>query len=400
MSSARPVSILPHKMEPIRICRVINAMWTGGVQVRLLALLPVLKERGCLPHVVTLRTRGELAPQLEELGIPCTHLRIQGRLHPPSLNKLRRFFLEQRFHVVHTHMYQANVSGTAAARLAGVPCVVSQMHNVDMYQKRRQAWTDRLMMPLRDRMLAVSEAVALNTARHLRIAPERIGVLHNGIDTTPPPGLRSRADVLDELRLPADSIVIIHVARLHAQKNHQAFLREFPRILKIAPSVRLLLVGQGNERHDLEQLVRELDIHRAVRFLGNRTDVPELLNAADISILPSLKEGFSNVILESMVHRAALVVTDVGGAREQLRDSIDGYIVPHHDMTAFRELVTKVAMNPGLRERLTTSAATRVQEFSIARMADRTLAIYEDVLRRKKAWPGATESVTADEPTA
>lgn len=370
----------------IRVCRVINAMWTGGVQVRLCELLPRLREHGAQPHVCTLRARGELANVLEQqTGIPTTHVEVRGRLHPRYLIRLARFFRRHRFDVVHTHMYQSNISGVAAARLAGVPCIISQNHNVGVYHgKARHGLTDRLMMPFRDRYLAVSRAVAEDTARALGLPADRFEVLTNGIAPHPKPDLKPPERLKAELCLPLDALVIIHVARLHPNKNHRAFIEQLPDLFQREPRLHLLLVGKGREQPALEHLVHRLGLETRVHFLGHRRDVPDLMSMADISILPSRVEGFSNVVLESMVYGAALVVTDVGGAREQIRHGVDGFIVPPGDMRTMATAVLRLVHQPELRQRLAAEAARRVHAFSLDAMAERTMSLYESILRQRK----------------
>ncbi|MBX3727608.1 MAG: glycosyltransferase [Candidatus Sumerlaeia bacterium] len=374
-------------MERLRVCRVVDSMWVGGVQQRLIEFLPRLREHGWDPHVVVLRGQGELLARLEKADIPCTVLGDARRIATPGILPLRRLFRQHAFHVVHTHHQPANVAGTLAARLAGVPCIVSQLHDLPAYAHRRQALVDRTLLPLRDRLLTSCRAIRQSAARELAVDEERLQVIHDGINLAPPP-TRPRARLLDDLRLPSDTVLIVHVARLHEHKNHRAFLDEFPRVLKIVPNARLLLVGTGREHAVIEQRIRELGLQAQARLLGQRDDVADLLAAADISILPSTREGFSSVILESMLHRAVVVATDVGGAREQVRDGVDGYLVPAGDRTAFRELVIKLAVNPSLRRKLAESAARRVREYDVDRMVAETLTLYETILRAKKRWPG------------
>jgi glycosyltransferase involved in cell wall biosynthesis len=376
-------------MKRPRLCRVVDSMWVGGVQQRLLEFLPRLRAHGWDPHVVVLRGHGELLARLEKADVPCTVLGDARRLGTPGILPLRRHFRRHAFHVVHTHNQTANVVGTLAARLAGVPCIVSQIHDLPAYAHHRQALLDRALMPLRDRLLVPCRAIRQSAARQLAIDEERIQILHDGIDLAPPPP-RPRAHLLDDLRLPSDTVLIVHIARLHEHKNHRAFLDEFPRVLKIVPNARVLLAGAGREHHAIEHHIRELGLQTQVRLLGQRDDVADLLAAADISILPSTREGFSSVILESMLHHAVVVATDVGGAREQVRDGVDGYLVPPGDMTAFRELVIKLAVNPSLRRKLADSATRRVREYEIGRMVAETLTLYESILRAKRRWPGQT----------
>src|SRR5690606_30439012 len=149
-------------------------------------------------------------------------------------------------------------------------------------------------------------------------------------------------------------------------------LREFSQVLTHAPKAHVLLAGSGETQPKLEKLARESGIAEHVHFLGSRNDVPDILSAADISILPSEKEGFSNVVLESMLYGAALVVTDVGGAREQIDDGVDGIIVKPSDAAGFRDAVIALATDANRREAIRRAAKEKVRRFGIEAMAART----------------------------
>lgn len=370
--------------RPLRIVRVINNMWTGGVQTRLVQLLPRLRDRGAHVEVCAIRGLGDQADRmLKDHGIESKLVPIERRMGPFDLWRLRTHFVAGRFDVVHSHMYQSNAPATIAAVLARTRCIVAQWHNVDMYKRASQKRTDRWLASWRDAMVCVSDAVRANTASHLRLPADRFEVLLNGIDTSPPP-TRPRAEVRAELGLDADAVVVAHVARLTTQKGQLAFLEKMPSVLEAVPNLQLLVVGEGEDEPRIRARIGALKIDRAVHVLGNRADVPDLLGAADISILPSTKEGFSNVVLESMLHGAALVVTDVGGAREQLTDEVDGVIVAPGAMDAFARRLVELAHDADLRARFASSARRRVADFGLDAMADQTLALYERILARRR----------------
>ncbi|MDX2177090.1 MAG: glycosyltransferase [Candidatus Sumerlaeia bacterium] len=367
-------------MRRLRVCRVINALWMGGVQRRLMQLLPLLRERGADCEVCAIRSEGELAERFRrELGVPVTVLPVEGRLQPAEVWKLARYFRERRFDVVHAHMYSAAAPAAPAAFLARVPVRIAQAHNVAQYRRPSQARTDRMLMPLRHAYLAVSEAVRQDLAQRLRLPPERFDVLHNGIDLDAP-ATRPRSEVRAELGLAPGDLALLHVARLHPQKGHRAFLRTLPAILRDAPGARWIVVGDGEERAPLEALAAELGVAHAVRFLGTRHDVHDLYAAADAAILPSLKEGFSNVVLEAMLFGCPVVASDVGGAREQITHGADGLVAPGGDPDAFARECVGLLRDPGLRSRIAQAGRGRVRDFGLERMAERTLEIYQRYL--------------------
>lgn len=376
----------PTRERPLRVCRVINAMRLGGVQFMLVKLLPALRDLGAEPAVVTTRAKGRVAKILRQrTGIRTTHIHVSSRLDPRSVRRLARHFREQRYDVVHTHMFSASVPGTIAARLAGVPCIVSHVHNVDTYEHLGQRLVDRALMPLRDEMLCVSGAVRDDVARNLWLDPSRPRVFYNAVEPIDPAALRPRADVRAELGLAAGDVALIHAARLHPHKNHDGLLREFRRLRDADPRLVLVLAGDGRIEGELRALAAELHVDDAVRFLGFRDDVPSLMAACDIAVLPSLREGLPNVILEAWQAGLPVVTTDVGGAGELVDEGANGFIVPKEDLAAFGNRLLALAADEGLRRRLGEAGQAKLGAFSIEKLAEATMALYEEILARKGA---------------
>lgn len=376
---------MAHARErPIRVCRVINAMRLGGVQFMLVKLLPALRDLGADPDVVAIKAKGRVAKILRQrTGIRTTHVKVRGRLDPVSIRRLARHFRDGRYDVVHTHMFSANVPATIAARMAGVPCIVSQVHNVGTYDTFAKRALERLLMPCRDAMLCVSDAVREDAARSLRIDPARLRVLHNAIDPPDPASVRPRDEMRRELGLADSDVALLHAARLHPHKNHEALLRELPRVVAADSRMVLLLAGDGRIEEHLRSLAKELGLDGHVRFLGFRDDVPSLMAAADAVVLPSLREGHPNVVLEAWQASLPVVATNVGGAPELVDEGVNGFVVPKEDMHRFGDRLLELAADADFRRRLGAAGREKVAGFSVARMAEATMALYDEILSRK-----------------
>ncbi len=368
----------------IRVCRVINAMRLGGVQMMLVKLLPALKDLGAEPAVCVTRMKGPVAKILRDrTGIKTTHIHVSGRIHPGSIRRLALHFREQRFDVVHTHMFSSNLPATIAAKMAGVPCIVSQIHNVDTYEHPGQRILDRLVNQWRDEFLCVSGAVRDDVARNLWLPPERFQVFYNAIDADFPSLARPRADVRTELRLTDENVVLIHAARLHQQKNHEGLLLELPRLLDEHHNLRVLLAGDGRLEKKLKELTYELKIDHAVRFLGFRDDIPSLMAASDIAVLPSHKEGLPNVVLEAWQSGLPVVATNAGGTREIIDHGINGFVTNLRDMKSFGDHVSALAGSFELRRTLGEAGRAKASLFTVQNLAKKTMTLYENVLAAK-----------------
>jgi len=200
------------------VARIITWLPPGGIERRMIALLPLLNQPPFRVSVVCLRERGALADSLEQAGVPVIVLPLRSRLDPRGLRTLARWMRDEHVDLVHSHMYRSNVPATIAARIARVRVVLCQVHNIDTWETRRQRWMDRLLLRWRTAMIAVSEEVKRDIAANLRCPPERIHVLYNGVDLQEFASLRPDPQLRNQLHIPEGRRLVVVVARLVPQK--------------------------------------------------------------------------------------------------------------------------------------------------------------------------------------
>jgi glycosyltransferase involved in cell wall biosynthesis len=206
-------------------------------------------------------------------------------------------------------------------------------------------------------------------------------VIPNGVDTDRYPAPSDRDAVRRSLGVAPDGRLLIVVAKLYAQKGH-AVLLEALATARLGPHDAALFVGDGPERPSLERVARDRDL-RAVHFLGNRPDVPQLLAASDLFVLPSLWEGLPMALLEGMASGLPVIATDVAGSRQVVVHGQSGILVSPGDAPALAAAITDLMGDELARARLAAAARMRVeQEFSAARQAERHAAAYQVVLAR------------------
>ena len=208
-------------------------------------------------------------------------------------------------------------------------------------------------------------------------------VVHNGVDFAP--ARRDRAYTRAELGL-GDRVVAIHVASFFAVKAQDVLARAAASLMKQGARVTTVFLGDGALRPAVERLARELGLGPAeARFLGYRNDVPDLLAASDLFVLPSRSEGFPMSMLEAMSHRLPVVCTPVGGNPELVTDGEHGYLVPVDDPAALSAAMARVAGDAALRARLGEAGRARVaRDFSFARTTDRYEEMYRSVLGQRR----------------
>lgn len=318
---------------------------------------------------------GQLLQRAREMGVPVTVLRGAGPVGRGVEALLR--MLAGRADVVHAHNPPA-LRFAMLARTVGRPVLVMTRHGQQ---------TGRLLSTLQWRLIDAVVTVSESAAVALRSAcPERAGkitVIRNGVDPAAP--RRGRDAVRGELRL-ADELAGIIAARLDPLKGHADLMHSMQLLPPGTPPIVLLIAGEGSERERLEAMARELGLTPHVRFLGYRTDVMDLLRAADFFVLPSLLEGMPLSVLEAMSYGLPVIATTVGGVPEVVTDGESGVLVPPGDPAALSSAMARLAGDRALRQRLGEAGRRRVlEDFSFAAMSRSYLELYSYASTSKTA---------------
>jgi glycosyltransferase involved in cell wall biosynthesis len=322
------------------------------------------------------------------------HVRLTRRIRPlanlRALLEVRRLLRAQPFDVVCTSCSLAGFVGRVAAALARVP---ARIHILQVYASRphqpapRRAfyrWIERRLDPLTTRSVAVSEAGKRYGVDTGIMSAERVEVIFNAAEL-PPPRPGARADLRRELGLEPEAEVIGTLGRLEPQKGVEHLLRAMVRVLDARPAARLVVVGDGPLRAELEALAARLGIARAVRFAGWRTDVPEVLSALDLFCLASLWESFGIVLAEAMLASLPIVATRVDGIPEVVCHGETGFLVAPGSDAELAERILALLSDAPLRRALGEAGRVRALErFSVRRM----VAEYERFFRRVAAGSG------------
>ncbi len=375
-------------MAKPRVLRIISDLPVGGVENRLLALLPKLKNTYDV-RICCIRARGALADDFERAGIPVSLKYFRSRLHPLSLYRLAAYMRKEHIDIVHTHMYRPNVSGVIAARLAKVPVVISQIHNVNHWDNKRQLRMDARLSGWRDKVIAVSEAVKHDYIKQTGTAPEKCVVIYNGIELSIFDAERPAAAERERWGIGRQDKVVGLIARLVPQKDHLTFIQAARYVCNAIPQVKFLIVGEEEGRDGvLEQLktrIAELGLTKQVTFTGTQKNIADILGIMDVSALSSLREGFSNVVLESMAAGVPMVATDVGGNAEAVLDGVTGFVVPPQSPQALAQAIIKILQDDTLAASMCRASRERAKLFSLDAMYEDTKALYEGLLGEKNA---------------
>jgi glycosyltransferase involved in cell wall biosynthesis len=323
---------------------------------------------------------------------PVLNLRAWGPggllLFPGGLLRLWRLLRRGRFDVIETFTPDSNLAGLPLARLAGVPARVATHHG---YIEGTGGLEMRLHGALANSgvaqaMVAVSEQVRDLAGRREGVRPARLRVIENGIQPLEPAGAAARERLRAELGVPEGGRLALTVARFETQKGYIHLLEAIPAVLADCPRTVFAFAGEGSLRPEMERKAAALGIAAGVRFLGVRRDIPALLSAADLFVLPSLWEGLPMALLEAMSLGLACVATDVEGSRDAIQDGVSGCLAPPGDPTALATAVRELLADDGRRARLGAAARARVgARYSVERMCREYEALFLELLKRRAA---------------
>jgi glycosyltransferase involved in cell wall biosynthesis len=300
--------------------------------------------------------------------------------------KLLRVLLHLKPVVVHSYLPLATFVGSLAGRISRVPLVISAKRALGTHQDRHGflRMLDLAANSLSHRVTVNSMAVKDDVISRDHLDPLRLVLIYNGIDTRPFEAASSmRERIREKMGVRPPEVVVTVIANLIPYKGHVDLLKAASMVEEEFPSVWFWLVGEDRGvLPDLEQMARRLGITSRVKFLGRRHDVPELLAASDLSVLPSHEEGFSNVILESMAAGCPVVATRVGGNPEAVLDGVTGWLVPPRSPEKLAVKMIDLLRDPEKAKRWGERARVRAKErFSLERMVEAHLRLYQQAVR-------------------
>jgi len=377
--------------EKIRLLKFVTVFAVGGTERQVVTLAEGLDRSRFDVHLACFRRSGELLKQVTIAPSRVVEYQIQKLYNRQSVQERFRFARYARSHriqIVHTYSFYANVFAIPAARLGRVPVVVASIRDTGAYVTPMQRRVQRAVCRLADRVVANADAVK-DWLVGEGYDERRITVIRNGIDTTPFGKKVTRGKLHRELGLPPGAPLIAVLSRVSPIKGLEYFLDAAAGVGARVPEARFLIVGAAEKKdagyqRRLEAHADRLGLGRRVVFTGLRMDVPELLDDVSVSVLPSLSEGLSNVLLESMAAGVPVVATRVGGSPEVVEDGVTGMLVPPRDADGLTRSILGLLEDRQLAMRLGRAGRARVVEhFSIHDVVRQTEQLYTALLRSR-----------------
>nr|WP_277347838.1 glycosyltransferase [Salipiger mangrovisoli] len=362
-------------------------MKIGGAEMLLLGLLDAVQARGGEAHVAYF-TPGPLQARVAERGVGMTRLSAKGLRDPGALSRCLKLIREFRPDILHSHLIKSDLVGQLAARLSGVPRLIT-LHNTDPWrEKKAMSLVYRAVTAGADACIGVSERVTDHVARTGGFRADRIETIVNGIDLDHFD--RDRAEPLDLAAYgvrPGAKVVAV-VGSLTPQKDHETFLRSAATLAQRMPDAVFLVVGEGPLAPQIEAQARALGLGPERLILtGAITRMRELLAALDVLVISSAWEGLPMILLEGMAMQCAIASTAVGGIPDVLEDAVNGRLVPAADPEALAQAVAGLLADPAAAAELGAVARRTVAaRFSAEVMRERIFALYDSKQRPR---PGA-----------
>lgn len=330
---------------------------------------------------------GPFVGRMKEQGVETSLVHLAPLFNPVALWRLTRLLARERVTILQTHGARANFYGRIAGRMAGVPVIISTVHNslkdYEVRSLRRWLYTFllRLTLPLVHRIICVSDANRWDLIDECPAAAAKTQTVYNGVDPSAFPSQSDRHKIRQELGN-TQGPVLVTVARLTEQKGHRYLLQAFPELLKTWPELCCVFVGEGELQDALQHMAIGLGVERACRFVGVREDIAAVLAAADLFVLPSLSEGFPFVLLEALAMGRPVVATRVNGVPELIEDHKTGLLVPPRDPQALAAAIREVLSDPAAALRMGAAGRVVVQErFTVDRMVANTMAIFDAAMQ-------------------
>ena len=369
--------------ERLRVLHLTHEMGVGGTQQVISQLVKNLDASrfdcsiACIDGEV-----GMIGEELQQGGVRFHVFHRTAGFDRELIRQLKALLKEQQIDIIHCHQYTPYVYGAMAALFTGVRIVFTEHGR---FYPDRYSWKRRLVNPLLGQMthaiVAISSATADALGHYEWFSRKSIKVIYNG---TAIPAAKANETFRSDVGIDENTLVFGTIARFDEIKNLPMMIDAFKQVHDNHPHTRLLMVGDGDERQMLEQLVEKHNLTDSVIFTGYQSDTASYMAVIDLYLLTSFSEGTSMTLLEAMANETCSIVTAVGGNVELIEHLANGVVVDSGDTNTLAQWMSKLANDPGHRKKLGEQARlTYEQKFSVEQMAAHYAATYDQVSRKR-----------------
>jgi glycosyltransferase involved in cell wall biosynthesis len=308
-----------------------------------------------------------------------------------GLYRLWKLYRQENIQIVETFTPDSNLLGLIVARLAGVPVCIASYHGLIEGRSSRwmrlHAWL--VNSSFVDKIVAVSERVRRIAVDEDGIKSEKVEVILNGIEPLQlsQPAQIIREKIRAELKIPDPGFLVLSVGRVTVQKGHTYLLDAVPSVLEEFPDTVFLIAGDGHLRESLVEMALQLDLGSSVYFLGTRNDIPDLLSATDLFVMPSLWEGMPIALLEAMEMGLPVVVSNLDEISAFVKDEQQGLLVEPKNVAALSEAIIRMLTSKSLRMELAVAGQAMVrQQYTVDQMCRQYEKLFQRENDNEFAW--------------
>ena len=372
-------------MRPLRVCQLITTLGIGGAERGLYELVTRMDRQRFEVEVFALRD-GPMSARLAAAGIAVTVLHLRGKWDLMKLPRLIKLLRDGRFDLLHTHLFHADLAGRPAAKAAGVPHLV---HTVWTAEGRFRPWQfayARLMKQSCDRVICVSQSVRDHHAGKSKLPDDAYAVIPWGVDVE-----KFRRDEASRQRLRSawqladDDVLLAFVGRLEFYKGVETLLAALGLLASAGRAVRAVIAGDGPRRQAVEEFIAHGPGGSLVRMLGMVCDVPGVLSAADVYVMPSLWEGWPLALGEAMSASLPAIGSDVPGIRDLIVPQQTGLLVERQNADALASAIGLLVADGPMRARLGKAGRRRiVDQFSIEQTVAAHERLYDEIAGHRR----------------
>ncbi len=331
----------------------------------------------------------QLNENVSTLGVEQMCLNMQGYWDFSAWWKLYRFARERQIDLIHSYGLQAHIIGRIVGKMLGIPVNISSVQSTDPWRKWYHSLVDFMTSGLTDLYISNSEAGRLTTHQRERIPLSKVITIPSSIDCSHYEPYHSRRESLalsckQALGIPETAPVIGIIANIRVMKGHKLIVDAFPHIQRQHPELKCLFVGHDCMNGEIQQYIKERHLEQEILCTGFRRDIPEILSAIDIFLLPSSWEGFPTSLLEAMAMKKPVIASNVGGIPELVEHNTTGILIPPQDADALANAVNFLLDHTDIALKMGQTGYERVKaHFSLSDVMAEFDAVYDQLIKEK-----------------
>ena len=356
----------------------------GGAEIQMLTLALELKKKGFDISLICRQSAAliDLVKELEDNQIPCFLLHSKSKNSLGIFFQLHKILKREKPDLIHSHLWNP-VANKHLFFLKPFHKfkIISTEHDPFKLSFLKTLYK-KFTLNLTAHILTVSKS---NSDLMISLYPkisDKISVVHNGIKPIPKISSEKRLALRKKI-LGISSLetkVIFSAGTLHPRKGYKYLIQAYRQIAKQFPQTCLIIAGEGPQRPELEKLIKNLDLDQKIKLLGFQAGIPELIQASDLFVLPSTKEAFGLVILESFAAGTPVIASKVGGIPEIIEDGKNGLLVKPQNKDNLIKSIKKLLTNQKLADQLAAGGTKTLAKFTVEKMTNATVEVYREFL--------------------